>query len=232
MKFTTLDIGNTHARYLQWQDKQPTGSASHLSKDFSLLEHGVLVISNVGSTDRLQWQDAIYIKDYFKNGILLDMPVDYAETLGADRLAAAYAVFQSLKNSRQQKVIIDAGTFITVDLIASSGLRGGFILPGYQTLLNSYQTGILLPHLELKTNYTSTSLPHTTDDAILSATYMMIETSIKHILNNWNVEAKDVILTGGDTKIINNFLPDSQISIELIHYGLKEFYCKLKEGLK
>jgi type III pantothenate kinase len=129
-------------------------------------------------------------------------------------------------------VIIDAGTFITVDLISSSGFRGGFILPGYQTLLNSYQTGILLPRLELATHYASSSLPHTTDDAILSAAYLMIETSIKDILNNWNVEVKDVMITGGDAKLINNFLPGSQISNELIHYGLKEFYCKLKEGLK
>jgi pantothenate kinase type III len=232
MKFTTLDIGNTRARYLQWQDRQPSGSVSLLSKNFSLPEHGVLVISNVGSTDRSQWQDAIYIKDYFKNGILLDMPVDYAETLGADRLAAAYAVFQSLKNTRKQKVIIDAGTFITVDLIASSGFRGGFILPGYHTLLNSYQTGTLLPHLEHETNYASTSLPHTTDDAILSATYLMIERSIKEILNTWQVNLKDVVITGGDAELINKFLPDSQTSVELIHYGLKEFYCKLKEGLK
>jgi pantothenate kinase type III len=232
MKFTTLDIGNTHTRYLRWQNRQPSGAVSLLLKNFSLPEHGVLVISNVASTDRSIWQDAIYIKDYFKNGILLDMPVDYAETIGADRLAGAYAVFQSLKNTREQKVIIDAGTFITVDLISSSGFRGGFILPGYQTLLNSYQSGILLPRLELATHYASSSLPHTTDDAILSAAYLMIETSIKDILNNWNVEVKDVMITGGDAKLINNFLPGSQISNELIHYGLKEFYCKLKEGLK
>jgi len=234
MKFTTLDIGNTHSRYTCWNDQQMMDDLQAWSESVNRIGLGDIVVSNVGDPTTHKWASCIDLKDYLKNGKLLDMPVNYTQTIGADRLATAYAVYKTMINTKQSTneimAVIDAGTFITIDLVTHEGLSGGFILPGYQTLLNAYQSGRQLPKLSTSQNYNYQDIPHTTDDAILSGTQIMVESSIKNILNTWRIQSKQVVITGGDRDQIGAFLAGSQISKTLIHLGLKEFYFQLKAG--
>ena len=162
------------------------------------------------------------------------MPVHYGDGLGQDRLYQSSLLYAS--NSDQKQVLIDAGTFITIDLIDQGGFRGGFIFPGVQTFLSSYTKGSLLPELskaDLKMTL-ETSWPQETDQAILSACshYILgIISSFSHILKE-----SHVTLTGGDASHIEKILKNNNYhySVEphLIHYALYYLYDSLKQELK
>lgn len=226
MKFTTLDIGNTHSRIQYWQNFEKVGDITSFNPEY-IADEAEMIVSNV-TQKLINTNRAISIKDHLKDGKLIDMPVDYAQSIGADRLALAYAVFKNKPVIEKGAVVIDAGTFITIDLVTQDGLRGGFILPGYQTLANSYQNGKMLPHLTIASQTNFTQLPHTTEDAILSSIHLMLDNAITAILEGWSNQYKTLIITGGDGPIIHKNRATSILTPDLIHQGLKEFYKTIK----
>jgi len=56
------------------------------------------------------------------------------EKLGADRICAAAG---ARADGSSEAVIVDMGTAVTVDLLTSSGFRGGSIIPGPRAMLDS-----------------------------------------------------------------------------------------------
>ena len=54
------------------------------------------------------------------------MPVHYQKSLGEDRLALAYYAYKTLQSPT---MIIDGGTFLTIDFVNSDGFLGGYIAP-------------------------------------------------------------------------------------------------------
>ena len=132
----------------------------------------------------------------------LGMPVNYSETLGEDRLIGSLFLYDKLlgdqsspfqlANNLNEVVFIDAGTFITVDLISKSkGLIGGHIFPGLELLKNTYQDGQNLHPPTLKSvNYQS--LPTDTDTALSQAL-----TKIIHFILTFMGKEKSYFLTGG-----------------------------------
>ncbi|MBO4369430.1 MAG: type III pantothenate kinase [Desulfovibrio sp.] len=65
------------------------------------------------------------------------------DTLGADRLIAAYAA--SCFYPDQCVITVDIGTAITIDCICAHTFLGGFILPGLSLILESLQNAAQLP---------------------------------------------------------------------------------------
>lgn len=61
-------------------------------------------------------------------GTPLELDVQTPETLGADRIAAAYGAYL---RTQAATIVIDCGTAVTVDLVDAKGVfRGGTIFPG------------------------------------------------------------------------------------------------------
>src|SRR5690606_20309628 len=109
-------------------------------KDFSKLtsfsltnDNTLLVPSKVSLSNNLpKFSLNLSPNDLREKNFLLDMPIHYTESLGEDRLIAAFNTF---KNHSQEKIlVIDSGSFTTVDLVTKNGFMGGYILPGKKLL--------------------------------------------------------------------------------------------------
>ncbi len=108
------------------------------------------------------------VADFFKDNSFLDMPVSYGETLGHDRLVLAYYCY---KMDNNPKIVIDTGTFTTLDSVDMKGFNGGYILPGLGSILKSYESGDQLFSVENLANIVDLKdllnvYPKTTKDAI------------------------------------------------------------------
>ncbi len=127
-------------------------------------------------------------------------------TLGRDRIAAL--VGASLLFHESPKLVIDAGTAITIDYLnAENSFEGGNISPGLQTRFNSlHQNTKKLPLLH--PNEKSPFMGQNTNEAIWSGVQngvlLEIDSYIDHFLQ-LNEKTK-AILTGGDADFFANNL--------------------------
>jgi pantothenate kinase type III len=162
------------------------------------------------------------VKDYWRGERFAGMPVLYAKTLGEDRLIQAYSLF---KKEKAPVLMIDAGTYVTVDVIHQGGFRGGYILPGQKVYLDCFTQGEQLKEM-LKTIETSKApskqdIPHETKDAIkdgyIAFLYLVKELIIQH-------QIERVILTGGSSEIWEPLLTEAAIKVKTdlhhIHHSL------------
>lgn len=150
-----------------------------------------------------------------------DMKVHYAETLGDDRLIASYGLFKKLRPN-EKILLIDAGTFITCDLITSDGFQGGYIFPGMSRFLKIYSDSAQLPLLSKDQLFKGDdSLPHTTEDAILKATEIYLKAAIEKVIEE--TSPTRIVLSGGSAqeliKLISLKVP-SEMDRHLIHEAL------------
>ena len=219
----TIDNGNTnpHVGFFERSSLTETAPFQDLkSLNLSLKKscqnnsHVKAIISDVGNKKKLHEKlsslsfeiESTFISEIRESDSFLGMPVFYSETLGDDRLCQAYLAWKT--NPKSSVAIIDCGTFTTIDYITEQGFLGGYIFPGPQTYLDSFQKGSNLPILELqKSSMEEESLdtkqvPQSTEDAILgslSVFHQGVLTFIKEKLT-----PDKIILTGGKA---SNLLP-------------------------
>ncbi len=120
------------------------------------------------------------------------------KTLGKDRIAALVGASETFAGS--PKLVIDAGTAITIDYLDETNcFRGGNISPGIQTRFNAlHQNTGQLPLLKI--NEDSPFLGLNTSNAIESGVQNGVVFEIEHYINHYislNINTK-TILTGGD----------------------------------
>jgi type III pantothenate kinase len=197
MRIITVDNGNTNPHVGIFQNEK-LESVIPL-KEFTPKETDTILISDVGAP--LPFKASFDLKKSRTNSHFFDMPVNYAKTLGDDRLITAYGLFSQIKPS-ETVLLIDAGTFITIDLISEKGFLGGFIFPGIKTFLSTYLSGAQLKVLDLKPDYKMTGLPHTTEDAILGATDCYLDSILESTIKK--TSPSKIVLTGGSLEVIKN----------------------------
>ena len=127
-------------------------------------------------------------------------------TLGNDRLALAAAATILFPNSNN--LVIDAGTCITVDFIDNNNhFMGGSISPGVKMRydsLNHYTANLPLLKNENNFDYPGNSTNASIHAGIIGGVSNEINGFIKQI--NSKNEKVNVILTGGDAKILSKTL--------------------------
>jgi type III pantothenate kinase len=221
MRLVTIDNGNTNPTVALYKGET-------LEKVFPFLQYqkqkdDFILISSVGKA--LDIKASFDLKNKRSQTHFFDMKVDYAETLGEDRLVASYYLYNQLKPN-EKILLIDAGTFITCDLISNFGFLGGYIFPGVDRFLETYSQSHQLPLLDkAQLEKTTPHLPHTTNEAILSATKIYLKTTIEELVNK-NAPDK-IVFTGGTSKIISdliNLKVQSETVHHLVHLGLSLIY--------
>ncbi|MBC7540060.1 MAG: type III pantothenate kinase [Bacteriovorax sp.] len=223
MRIITVDNGNTNPHVGIFQDEK-LQSVIPL-KDFTKLQDDFILISDVGAPLPFIPSFDLKTKRHSKeNNYFFDMPVQYAETLGDDRLISSYSLFKQIKPD-ETILLIDAGTFITMDLISEKGFLGGYIFPGLNAFLFSYQKGSNLRILAPKKDFKMTGLPHSTEDAILGAADCYLDSVLESIIKT--TSPSKIVITGGSLELIKNKILKlnlSEVQIEtcrhLIHSSL------------
>lgn len=138
--------------------------------------------------------------------------------LGVDRAAACYAINNGL--------IVDAGSAITLDLMANGCHIGGFIMPGITTTLSSLKN--ISPRLDIPLNsqVDLECLPQRTQDAI---SYGVIK-PIVNLINDF-ASGKSIYFTGGDGEFLSRFFSQSLYDRMLIFRGMQRAINENKEIL-
>lgn len=235
----TFDYGNTKEKGALFHQEQllkefSIKEFSQIVQEFNLnIKNSLIIECSVKSTTRLKSNiPTINVKDLFKNKKFLEMNVDYAETLGMDRLVQAFYHF---KTQTSNAAIIDSGTFTTIDFVNDKGFQGGYILPGLEALKKAYQKGDLLKGHNITYTEIESSIPKETDGAMKTGLHFSFIAPIINILTSINTE--EIILTGGNTEYIKSVIENHKelkkrklvIDNQLIHKSLKLVSEKVEE---
>jgi len=129
--------------------------------------------------------------------------------LGIDRIMACKTVSDG--------VVIDAGSAITIDIMASDIYLGGYILPGLKVINDSYK------QISKKLDYNFISqidmniLPSNTIEAISYGGIGMIISMIEKVSKN-----QKLYFTGGDGVYLSRFFDNSIYIKDLVFRGMKK----------
>ncbi len=231
----TLDFGNSHPhaglfqknnnewqliKVVPWKELQlyltqlkmsPNNSSVVLSQVsareeemFPLLQQGFLLTR---------------VRDYWRGEKFAGMPVHYAKTLGEDRLIEAFYCFKKFKIPT---LIIDAGTFVTLDVVTTDGFKGGYIIPGTESYFETFKKGEQLRDVGLEAEFEQL-LPQNTSQA-MTESYTAFAALAKNLISEHKVQK--IVLTGGKAAIWESFFKDQKGSVvvetqpHLIHWAL------------
>ena len=226
----TVDNGNTNPHvgwFVDGELKQVTklSEVTEASVDAVGARKVDSITSKVGQDHDLSWLNPHDLSTWRNMKGFLGMPFKYAGTLGADRLVQIYYRHQNIPS---RTVIIDAGTFTTIDLLDESGHLGGIILPGIETYLDVFKLkGAKLPRLardQIHFESPATLMALNTYDAIAEGYKLLLEKAAKEVQN---FEAQGVILTGGHAEQVKPLFPGSSVVPHHIHDSL---YFALKSA--
>jgi type III pantothenate kinase len=218
----TIDIGNTNASFVVFKNKKIIQS-SEFNEKTQLSPTAPILISSVEKEDKILQRfpnlasvNLLRIKKSF-------LPSKYSAEIGEDRLAAAYYCLKNFSSS----LIIDAGTFVTIDVTQENLFQGGYILPGPSSLLKTFNKGALLE--EYPVSFSSfVDLPKTTKDACQQGIALMYKSLIQNVLELY--APKEIILTGGGKKFFATLLPNCLVINNLVHLGLYQIYIDYYQG--
>jgi type III pantothenate kinase len=152
-------------------------------------------------------------KNWIDLAPFLEIDSNY-QGLGIDRVAVCKA--------KDSGVIVDAGSAITVDVMLNSVHIGGYILPGIQAYLKSYESISDKLKVKFNPNVDITHLPQNTQDAISYGIILSIKEIIKATAIN------HIYFTGGDGKFLSKFFTNSIYDETLVFQGMIKTIKELK----
>lgn len=170
------------------------------------------------------------VKDYWRGTRFAGMPVNYAKTLGEDRLIEAFYCYKKYK---APTLVIDAGTFVTMDVVTGDGFLGGYIIPGLEAYFSAYQKGEQLQSVPLEMHLTH-KLPSQTAEAITES-YSAFSTLARKLIADHKVER--IIITGGRTALWEGLFQEEAQGLivescpDLIHSALHYWFTTQIEPL-
>ena len=222
-KIFTIDAGNTNLSILEWTNQVPNDSTlSNIEKN------STVIVSNVGSVLKKIPTNAIYINQR-SNSCFGNMPSQYKNQAGIDRLLFAYHNYQKIIDGPFKKkfLLIDSGTFITMDILTNKGFQGGVILPGTKLLNESFNTGANLNAPQV-INSSSEQFPYTSTLTTLNnASSFYIESITRNVLNLCS-DIDKIIITGGGSRKFKDSLHNLNLEIEVqddaVHFGLFHYF--------
>ena len=143
------------------------------------------------------------------NDVGIPIRVDYPDRVGIDRLLAARAaseIVRDLSDGKEPLIVVQAGTALTVDWVDEVGrFCGGAILPGVGLSLQYLAAGTdQLPWLPSHSIVDFPSLPgKNTEQAIVAGVHAAVVGGAKFLIERYrNGRPIPVVVSGGDGKLL------------------------------
>jgi pantothenate kinase type III len=216
----TLDLGNSTSVIGLFENE-----SKYVIKVFSdtvQIPDVPAIACTVSRSSLPNFKNLINVKDYIKDSKLLGLPIHYSDTIGIDRLVVAHKVHEEIHNKQlsQNVVVIDVGTYMTIDFVNLEGFQGGYIIPGPTTVLNSFQSGAQLKEFGLnfeKLPDTSAQfkIPDNTFDAMISGTQLIFISIIQNLTSQY--PKNEFMITGGGSNLINDYINTNHKSVQTKH---------------
>lgn len=239
MKKLVIDIGNSRIKFaviingkLSKSQFEDYDKNNFVKKIGTLLSFSVQY-NSVGISCA-NTEHTSYIKNRFKkeeNIFListdskLPIKIDYAKTLGTDRISGALGAIKKYPKNKNL-LVIDFGTATTYNLISNKIFKGGLITPGIQTALKSLIQNTSLPNPNLK--FKKKLYYNNTLDNISSGVILQSLLFTERIISEYKKEFKNlfVIATGGNAGLIFPFTKsinkrEQDLNLEGLNYFLE-----------
>jgi len=144
-----------------------------------------------------------------------DLPIaarlEFPDRVGLDRLAAAVAA-KLLRSSGAPAIVVDAGSAITVDLVAANGaFEGGVILPGFRMSAEALSSADLLPVAQFSPDEIPAVVGKSTEGAIRSGLFWGAVGAVREIIDRMSASLDrqpEIFVTGGDLRRLAEHLGD------------------------
>ena len=209
--FYTIDQGNSNSSIFYWSNNSGTKVSSLEQKNVPAY------ISNVSRKDHFNHPYLNEIRfnqcDYFGK-----MKVNYGETPGVDRLLFAYWGFRNFPP--QNMLLIDSGTYLTIDLLTPNGFEGGVIYPGNELFNSTYKKGSNL-HVPEPSEVNSAYPFKDTKQTLEQAYYLMVKSTVCEILSTNKIN--QIVTSGGHGMEIHHLLKSDFRVLHLknaVHHGI------------
>lgn len=193
--FRLIDIGNSTATFYENE---------------KIFSQKIDDFSNIFNGKKFYYISVNHNLKKIKNGINLKK-FTYIDTkyngLGIDRKIAIKAI----KNG----IIVDAGSAITVDIVQNSQHKGGFILSGIHSTIQSFENISPALKMDFKKSIDLHNIPQNTNQALNYALLKSIILPIKEIQNN-----QKIYFTGGDGKFLSKYFDNCKYDKKLIFKGM------------
>ena len=141
--------------------------------------------------------------------------------------------YHSYKTNKVPTLIIDAGTFVTMDVVTELGFQGGYIIPGLKNYFSVFSQGEQLKAVELNPHFTH-ALPQDTGEA-MTESYTAFVALAKKLIQQHKIQK--IILTGGLCTLWESFFLEEKGSLivesnpHLIHWALQHWMTTQIEPL-
>jgi len=129
--------------------------------------------------------------------------------LGIDRIMACKTI--------EDGVIVDAGSAITIDIMAHGLHLGGYILPGFKALNESYKNISEKLDIHFNFNIDTKILPSNTNEAISYGAIGMVISFIEKVAKN-----QKIYFTGGDGSYLERYFDNGLYIKDLVFRGMKK----------
>jgi len=129
--------------------------------------------------------------------------------LGIDRIMACKAI--------EDGIVVDAGSAITIDIMSHGLHLGGYILPGFKALNETYKNISEKLDKPFNFNIDTKVLPINTTEAISYGGIGMIINFIENLAKN-----QKIYFTGGDGNYLERYFDNSVYIKDLVFRGMKE----------
>jgi type III pantothenate kinase len=155
----------------------------------------------------------------------LTLRVEQPDRVGLDRLAAAVGA-NELRTPNRPAIVVDAGSAITVDLVAADGaFEGGAILPGFRMAAEALCRADLLPLASLVPDAEPPPpLGRYTEAAIRSGLFWGTVGAVRELIDRLSrplPEAPELFFTGGDLRRLATLIgPQARFVPHLVLGGI------------
>lgn len=239
-----IDIGNTRIKYLLEQNRNSITANNLVNIDYlsfpSLLASDVfsdvseVIVANVQGNELINVIEAwalqgeiSFIQVYSQSKAFgVFSCYEQPEHLGVDRWLALIAAHQLYP--RENVLIIDAGTAITVDLLAKNGEHiGGWIMPGVQTMFDSLLGNTQKIFAEQQ-DISILTFGENSSECVNLGIWAMVSGAINNAIAQANetLTLDKVIVTGGNSEQIAKIMSaNAEIIPELLFHGLSCFHA-------
>ncbi len=228
-----VDIGNSSTK-IGWsfEQSEPHGllaasqsrsfttgepPAADLLKQFPANHHRwhIASVHREGTRILLAWLQANRANDEVRLLTHRDLPItvrlEHPDRVGLDRLAAAVAA-NRLRTANTPTIVVDAGSAITVDLIAADGaFEGGVILPGFRMSAEALSSADLLPVAQFSPDEVPAVVGKSTEAAIRSGLFWGAVGVVREIIQRMSAtldRPPEIFVTGGDLRQLAEHLGD------------------------
>ncbi len=185
---------------------------------------GISVVPSVKKEIRKKFNVRFLNHNDFKE---IKNPYKEKEKLGIDRIVNVYSALKIYKNN---SIVIDFGTAITIDVVRADGkFLGGIIIPSYSIQLDSINKNLSLinvKNLKLSFKLIGKSTEECLRAGIIGITVLGIREALMEIKRKYLSYPLFTIITGGDGKIFKRYIKNSIYNPYLTIYGI---YFKARE---